>query len=194
MSKNYIIGVSGTNGSGKDTIMEFLSANYEYLFMSATDMLQAELLAKNLPTDRLHKSELSAKWRRQHGYGVIVQKAYEAFEQHASTYTGLVVGSLRHPAEAEAIHELGGTVLWIDADPKVRYDRIQSNDRGRAAEDQISYEQFLADEAREMHPTGDGATLNIAAVKELADITIYNDTDIAGLESQLSAVLHLPKS
>lgn len=193
MNKTQIIGVSGTNGSGKDTIMEFLSASYEYLFMSATDMLQAELVAKNLPTDRLHKSELSAQWRREHGYGVIVQKAYEAFEQQASTYTGLVVGSLRHPAEAEAIHELGGMVLWIDADSKVRYERIQSNDRGRGIEDQISYEQFLADEAREMHPTGDAATLNIAAVKELSDITIYNDTDIAGLERQLVEALGLTR-
>lgn len=38
-----VIGVAGTNGSGKDVLMEFLSAEYAYLFVSATDLLAAEL-------------------------------------------------------------------------------------------------------------------------------------------------------
>jgi dephospho-CoA kinase len=174
-----IIGVAGTNGSGKDTLMQLLSSKYEYLFVSATDLLTAELEHRGEPTDRAHKAVLSAEWRREHGMGVIVQKAYETWEQQASTYKGLVVGSLRHPGEADVVHELGGTMVWIDADQHVRYDRIQANAeaRGRAAEDAISFEEFVAQEAREMKPIGDEATLNVSAVKDRCDVFLDNGGD-----------------
>lgn len=174
-----ILGVSGTNGSGKDTVMQLLSSKYEYLFISATDLLRDELERRGQPTDRAHKAALSAEWRREQGMGVIVHKAYEAWQQQASTYKGVVVGSLRHPGEADAIHELGGTMIWVDADPRVRYDRIQLNaeSRGRSAEDAISYEQFLAEEEREMHPIGDEATLDMSSVKARCDVMLDNGGD-----------------
>jgi dephospho-CoA kinase len=189
-----IIGVAGTNGSGKDTVMQLLSSKYEYLFISATDLLAAELKKRGEPTDRVHKAALSAEWRRQHGMGVIVQKAYETWEQQASTYKGVVVGSLRHPGEADAIHELGGTMVWVDADERVRYERIQANAeaRGRTIEDAISFEQFQADEAREMHPTGDDATLNVAAVKERCDIFLDNGgADMTSFQASVEQALQL---
>jgi len=189
-----IIGVAGSNGSGKDTVMQLLSNKYEYLFISVTDLLAAELEKRGEPTDRAHKAALSAEWRREHGMGVVVQKAYETWEQQASTYKGVVVGSLRHPGEADAIHELGGTMLWIDADPRVRYERIQANAeaRGRAIEDAITFEQFLADEEREKYPTGDAATLSTMAVKERCDLFLDNDGEsIEGFERTVERVLEL---
>lgn len=187
MSRPLIIGVGGTNGSGKDTVMRLLADKYNLLFVSATDLLAAELTRDNLPTDRLHKAELSAAWRRESGLGVIVKKAYETYQSQADKYAGLVVGSLRHPAENDEIHALSGKVLWIDADPKLRYDRVQVKDRGRV-EDRVSFEQFMAEEEREMHPVGDVATLNVAAVKEKADLTILNEGSLETLVAKLTNV------
>lgn len=189
-----VIGVAGTNGSGKDTLMQLLSSKYEYLFISVTDLLANELTRRGEPTDREHKAALSAEWRREHGMGVIVQKAYETWQQQASTYKGVVVGSLRHPGEADAVHELGGTMIWVDADPRVRYDRIQANAtaRGRGVEDDISFEEFLAQEAREMHPTGDAATLDMASVKERCDVFLDNGgEDLAAFQRSVEAKLGL---
>lgn len=191
MANVMVIGVGGTNGSGKDTVMNFIADNYNYLFVSATDLLSTELLNNNLPTDRLHKAELSAKWRRQHGMGVVVDKAYQAFKsQPDGKFAGLVVGSLRHPAEVDSIHALGGKVLWIDADSHIRYERVQSANRtGRGLEDMISYEQFMADEEREMHPIGDSATLSLAGVKAKSDFAIVNEGTVQELETQLKDVI-----
>lgn len=189
-----IIGVAGTNGSGKDTVMQLLSSKYNYLFVSATDLLAAELTKRGQPTDREHKSALSAEWRREHGMGVIVQKAYEAWQAQPGQYRGVVVGSLRHPGEADAVHELGGTVVWMDADPQVRYQRIQANAeaRNRAVEDAISFEDFLAQEAREMRPSGDAATLDMASVKERSDVFLDNGgDDIADFQAAVEAALQL---
>lgn len=166
-----IIGLSGTNGSGKDTVGHLMAEKYGYLFADATAMLGAELDKRGLPHERVNKAAVSAEWRRESGMGVIVDKAVELFK--AGDYKGLIVGSLRHPGEADRIHELDGIVLWVDADPKIRYDRITSNNRGRV-EDQKTFEQFLSEEATEMTPSGDAATLNTAAVKDLSDVLLLN--------------------
>lgn len=186
-----ILGLSGTNGSGKDTVGLLLADKYGWLFADATKMLGDELTKRGLSHERANKSALSAEWRRQFGMGVIVDKAVEMF--HQGDYKGVIVGSLRHPGEADRVHELSGQVLWVDADPKVRYDRITKNDRGRV-EDQKTFAEFLEEQEREMHPTGDEATLAIAQVKKRSDIFLDNNgNDIeqfkADVEQKLSAII-----
>jgi dephospho-CoA kinase len=184
-----IIGLSGMNGSGKDTVALMLAEKHGWLFADATTMLAAELTKRGLPTDRVHKSQLSAEWRREHGMAVIVDKAVEMFNAAPGKYKGLIVSSLRHPAEADRVHELHGTMLWVDADPRIRYDRIQAGNRGRV-EDNKTFEEFLADEAREMHPEGDAATLNVAAVKERGDIFLENSgNDIQAFKAEAEELL-----
>jgi dephospho-CoA kinase len=172
-----IIGFSGPNGSGKDTLADMLGERHNFYVASATDLLAAELTKRGLPLDREQKSRLSAEWRREFGMAVLVDKAYEYYKAHESEYDGMVVGSLRHPGEVDRVHELGGQMIWIDADPKIRYNRIQKNAaaRNRAAEDNKTFEAFLADEERERHPVGDAATLNMAGVEEKSDVFIQND-------------------
>lgn len=167
-----IIGVSGTNGSGKDTVAKVLSERYGFYAASATDMLGAELTRRGLPHERENKRMVSAEWRREHGLGVIVDKAVE--EAKAAGYDKLVVGSLRNPGEADRVHELNGQMIWVDADPKIRYERIQKNDRGRV-EDAKTFEQFLSEEGVEMSHSGDSATLSLAGVKSKADRMIENN-------------------
>lgn len=186
-----IIGIGGTNGAGKDTVAALLVKKYGYLWVDATKLLTNGLKERSWPLDREHKSQLSAEWRRELGMAAIVDKAVAVYEKApAGTYKGMVVGSLRHPGEADRIHELNGVMLWIDADPEVRYKRVTSVDRGRGLEDNKSFEDFMADERREMTPSGDAATLNMQGVKERADRTIWNDSsDLSNLEQELDVLL-----
>jgi hypothetical protein len=104
----------------------------------------------------------------------------------------MIIGSLRHPGEADRIHELGGTMVWVDADPRIRYQRLQDNAqaRGRQAEDNKTYQEWQADERREMYPEGDAATLNGAAVRDRADIKLVNDgDDIEAFKNSAEAAL-----
>lgn len=192
-----IIGLAGTNGSGKDTVGQILAEKYGYLFVSVTEILRAELKRRNLEVNRENLRGLSAEWRRESGQlGVLVDKAVAEFEKTPKK-AGVAIASLRNPGEADRVHELGGTVVWVDADPKIRYDRIQANiaNRGeRAGEDKKTFEQFLAEEAAEMNkPEGsDNAVLDMAAVKERSDISIDNGSnDIAKLQSDLTKALDL---
>ena len=182
-----VVGTSGTNGSGKDTVAQLLGEKYGFYVASATNMLGSELKRQGLPTDRKHKRGLSAKWRRQHGLGVIVQRAVDEGKQ--AGFDKVVVGSLRNPGEAELVHKLGGKVIWVDAKPDIRYKRIKGSKRGRV-EDDRTYEEFLIDEQAEMEYSGDEATLSGSAVKEAANIFIENNGDnIKEFEENVEKIL-----
>lgn len=184
MSSNKIIGIAGTNGSGKDTVGHTLADRHGYLFVSVTDLLRAELNRRGVPVIRENTRALSAEWRHEFGYSVLVDRAMEEYERLKDKYTGIAIASLRNPYEADKIHELGGVVIWVDADPKERYRRIQANAeaRARAGEDAKTYEEFLAEEEAEMHKPaeGDEASLDGAAVKVKSDLFLVNDS--TGLE------------
>ncbi len=183
-----IIGVSGTNGSGKDTVSHFL-AEKGWLFISASgDLIIPELQRRGLPIERKNMADLTTEWRKQSGSAPIIDKAVEAFNSKSGKYIGLVVSSLRHPGEADRIHELGGQVVWTDASAKVRYERIYN--RGQGVKDQKTFEQFLAEEQAEMSHSGDEATLNMAAVKDRADIFLDNNqNDLEIFKNQVEQAL-----
>lgn len=181
-----IIGLAGTNGSGKDTVGQVLAEDYGYFVVSATEMLEEELKKRGLSFERENKRKVGNEWREQHGLSAIVDKAIEQAKEAGADK--LVIGSLRHPAEAERVKELNGTVVWVDADPKIRYERIQSNNRGRV-EDNKTFEQFLQEEQDEMHSTGEAAAISGAEVKKLADIFIQNNGTRDELLEQIDSSL-----
>ncbi|PJE65720.1 hypothetical protein COU91_00160 [Candidatus Saccharibacteria bacterium CG10_big_fil_rev_8_21_14_0_10_47_8] len=168
-----IIGIGGTDGSGKDTVGQLLAEKHGYLFLTVTDLLREEAKKRNLPMERQSYRQISAEWRRYHGMAVLIDYALQKFKSLKEKYQGLVVASLRHPAEADRIHRLGGEVVWVDADPRVRYDRITSRNRG--TEDHITYEEFVAEEQAQMQHSGDQATLNLSSVRAKTDIFLTNN-------------------
>jgi cytidylate kinase len=195
MDEHWVIGLTGTNGSGKDTVGQMLANHHNYLFVSVTDLLRNEAGRRGLPVEREVLRTISAEWRRELGLGVLIDKAVTEFETVKDRYNGVVITSLRNPGEADRVHDLGGTVLWIDADQKVRYARVQANkvSRGRSGEDDKTFEQFIAEEAAEMQSLGgDTATVNMAAVKEKSDLIIDNSAeDLIAFRAHVEKVLGL---
>lgn len=191
-----LIGLAGTNGSGKDTVGYMLAERHNFLFISVTDLLREEAKARGDEPSREVLRTISAEWRRESGHlGVLIDKAVEQYQRVADDFPGgLVVASLRNPGEADRVHKLDGTVIWTDADQRVRYDRIIAHaaERNRYDEDHKTYEQFCAEEAAEMTTSGDAATLNMSAVKDRADIFITNDgTDIDIFKNEAELALQL---
>lgn len=187
-----LIGIAGTNGSGKDTVGNILAEEHGYYFLSVTDVMRAELKKRGVPVDREHMRELSAQWRREFGYGVLVDRAVEVYEKLDGSYNGLAIASLRNPFEVDRVHELGGVVWWLDADPLLRFTRIKMNaaTRARAEEDEKTFEQFQAEEAAEMHQSGDAATLNMSGVKDKSDVAMQNGgSEISLLKQEVAALL-----
>lgn len=171
-----LLGVAGTNGSGKDSLGEFLSKDYNFLAISVSDLLRDEAKKRGLPIEREVLRSISGEWRRDFGVGVLVDKAIELYKKSGKKYAGLVAIPMRNPGEAQHLKDLGGTLVWLDADPRLRYKRIYS--RQRSAEDQKTFEQFIKEENDEMrHHGGDPTALDMSAVKAKADIFITNHSN-----------------
>lgn len=178
-----IVGVAGTNASGKDTLGELL-AQRGYTTISLSDILRHDLDEQGLPHTRENLSHQSKKIREAHGDGGM---AIRALDLHADK-DGLCITSLRAPGEAQVIQANGGMIIWIDADRRVRYERIMQSHRGRL-EDQVTFEQFAEQEDAEMSPSEQGGGLNMGGVKALADMQIDNT-----FETVESYVQHLTET
>lgn len=184
-----IIGIAGTNGSGKDSLGQILAKRHGWLFVSVTEILRDEARKRGLPIERKTLWTISAEWRREKGLGVLMDKAVEIFEKSRGEYKGLAIASLRNPGEADRIHELGGKVVWVDADPKVRYERTES--RSRSPEDHKTFEEFLVIQQAEMHQGGDDATLSLVGVKAKADIFLQNNGSLEDFKKTIQEKLNL---
>lgn len=173
-----IVGVAGTNASGKDTLGALRESLHGAQFVSLSDILRRELDKRGLPHERENLRSVSREWREEEGPGAMSLRSIAAYENEKSEkkYTGLTLTSIRTPGEAEAIQRAGGLIIWVDADPKIRYQRILSRNLGRP-EDQKSFEQFIDEEEAEMHPSEKGGGLDMAGVRDVADIKIINEFD-----------------
>ncbi len=174
--------MSGTNGAGKDVLGELLAERCGYHFHSVSELLRDELRRQGKEVTRENQSALSRQWRNESGDdGIMFTKAIEVYkkEKAAKGYKGLVLINARHPGESAVVHKQGGVMVWVDADQRLRYERVVVNNKRSGREDNHyeTFEHFQADEYREMHPPKDApaGTLHMAAVKEIADIHIEND-------------------
>lgn len=88
--------------------------------------------------------------------------------------------------EVESLKDKENFYLFaIDADPKIRYERIVL--RGSET-DKISYEEFVANEEREMTTT-DPTKQNISKCMQLADYVFTNNGSFEELHQQIENVI-----
>jgi dephospho-CoA kinase len=178
-----ILGIAGTLGAGKGTIVEYLVKHKGFSHYSSSTILKQMVSERKLPPTRKNLSELADELMRQHQGGILYFSHLQAKKDGASNY---VLEALHRVSEAQYFKSIGGTLLGIDADIKLRFDRISQRKEG--VKDEVTFEQFTKDSQREDEgKTGSGP--NIREVMKMADYTIYNDTDTASLYHEIDEVL-----
>lgn len=163
------VGISGTNGAGKDVLAGLLEKR-GYTCVSLSDILRAELTKIGLEHTRENLSAQSKKIRDDEGDGAMVKRLFDEYPDDAK----LCITSIRTPGEANAIQQADGMVIWVDADPKLRYERVVAGGRGRVT-DTISYDEFLRQQEAEMTPTVEGNGLNMSGVRQIANVRVENN-------------------
>ncbi len=178
-----IIGITGTDGGGKGTVVDYLVDVNGFVHYSARALWVEEIQHRELPVNRANMRLMANDLRKTHGNDYLITE----YVRRARTdgHERFVIESLRATAEVETLKREGGLLLAVDADQQVRYERIQA----RASEsDAISFEEFVEHEALEMNdPDPNG--MQKATVIAMADYTIMNNGILEELHAQIEDVL-----
>ena len=178
-----IIGITGTLGSGKGTVVKHLVGKYGFRHFSASDFIVDELTLRGMPKTRDNMLMVANELRAKYSPSYIVESLF----QQAKEYGGnSVIESIRAIGEVKALKSKPGKffLLAVDADQKLRYQRV----RGRkSSKDFISFEKFQEDEKAEMNDP-DPAKLNLSACITMADALITNDSTPDRLRSEVDRI------
>ena len=169
MKNKLIIGITGTDGAGKGTVVEYLVTKKGFTHYSSRDLLLAEVVKAGIEPTRNELRLMGNAMRAQYGDDVIVQKALVNITTDKVTHA--VVESIRALAEAQTLKSCGAILLAVDADVQIRYERVQQR---RSEKDQVTFETFVAQEELEKNDP-DPHGMQKAKVMEMADYTIFNN-------------------
>lgn len=179
-----IIGITGTLGAGKGTIVDYL-VKQGFTHYSVREFLIEEIKRRGIAVNRDSMVMVANDLRERYGSGYIVETLYQ---QALKKSERAVIESVRTVGEVESLRKRGSFILFgVDADIRLRYQRIIA----RSSEtDNVSYEEFVAHEHRESHST-DITKGNLMECMRLSDYLFENSGTFDELYLKIDAVLDL---
>ena len=164
-----IIGITGTLGAGKGTIVEYLAGQKGFEHYSVRAFLLEEIRKRGLAENRDSMYNLANELRSVHGPSFVTDQLYE---MAARAGKNCIIESIRTPGEITSLRKKGRfCLLAVDADPLIRYERIRLR---QSETDQISFQTFLENESREMDAS-DPNKQNIQKCISMADLLFENN-------------------
>lgn len=177
-----IIWVTWTIGAGKGTIVDYLIQKKGFQHYSVRAFLIKEIEKRAMPVNRDSMVIVANDLRATFSPSYIVEQLYE---QAKAEGKNAIIESLRAVGEVEALKQKEDFLFFaIDADPKMRYERVVL--RGSET-DKISYDEFIANEQREMINT-DPTKQNISKCMQLADHVFTNNGTLEELHQQIEEI------
>lgn len=178
-----IVGITGTIGAGKGTIVEYLINQKNFVHYSVRNFLINELNNRKMPINRDSMSVLANELRAAHTSSYIIGILYEQAKQSGKN---AIIESIRTVGEIEFLQKKDNFyLLAVDAPPKTRYERIVKRN---SETDHVSFEEFLLSEQREM--TSDNPNnQNLSKCIMLSDYVLENNSAVNELYKQLEKIL-----
>jgi len=179
-----IIGITGTLGSGKGTIVEYLVKEKGFTHFSVRNYILEEIRKRGLPENRDSMVIVANDLRKKNSPSFITDQLYY---QSQELDGNAVIESIRTPGEAESLRGKGQFYLFaVDADPKIRFERIKLR---KSETDHIDFETFQENERRELTST-DPNKQNLSKCREMADFIFMNDGSMEDLFQEVQKVLN----
>jgi dephospho-CoA kinase len=176
-----IIGITGTLGAGKGTVVEYLKTK-GFTHYSVRDFLNEEIARRGLVTNRDVMLATANDLRATHGPGYISEQLLGRALQDGNN---AVIESIRSIGEADYLKQHGALLWAVDADIKTRYERITKR---MSETDKVSFEKFVADEQAEF-ANADSSKPNLQALIKKADAVFQNKGTQEELFAQVEEAL-----
>lgn len=178
-----IVGITGTNGAGKGTVVDYLVNKKGFKHYSAREFLYEELDRRGLDHIRDNLISVANDLRAKHGASYVAEELFKRAQERGGD---AVIESLRTVGEIESLRKQENFVLFaVDAPRKIRYNRITQR---QSETDNVSFEDFSAKEDLEMS-SDDPNKQNLSKCIEMADFTFVNDRSIEDLNNEVETYL-----
>ena len=176
-----IIGVTGTDGSGKDTVGRLLFGKLGWPHYSLSDEIRDIARERGLDLSRETLANLANELRQKHGPSYLAERIVER------AIGNFVVTSVRNPLECEPFRSTDRFLLIaVDAPIHIRYART-SGGRDRAGESGWTMADLRHHEET-VEMAGGEFGQQLKKMLEIADIKIINDGTIAELEDKVDKI------
>lgn len=177
-----IIGVTGSLGSGKGTVVEYLINERGYSYFSVTGFMKSIALSRGISPDRMTYHNIANEYRALGPTKLIEAVLDDAQKEDTGNF---VIEALHTIPEVEFVQSRGGVVIGVDADLRTRYNRITK--RG-SDKDKTTFQAFKEHEELEMNPQ-ESSSNNLHGAIKAADYLIQNNGTLDELHVQIDAVL-----
>jgi dephospho-CoA kinase len=175
-----IIGITGTIGAGKTTIVNYLCEKKGFKYFSVREYLICELKKRDLEINRDNMRNLGNELRENFGPSYIVEQLYE---KAINSKNNVVIESIRCPGEVFKLKEKKDFVLLsVDCDIKERFLRIKKR---KTKTDFIDFETFEKQEKKEFE-NSDPNKQNLKKCIDLSDFKIDNNGSFNELYEQIN--------
>jgi dCMP deaminase len=181
-----IIGITGTLGAGKGTVVDYLIKNKNFKHFSVGDFLKQELIKNKIEVNRTNLQNIGNELREKYGPDYITQKLFERAKVENSD---AIIESIRNPKEAEFIKSQNGFLIAVVASQKTRYKRIKL--RG-TEKDKVTFSEFVKQEKVELQ-SKDPNALNLPECIKMADFKITNDSTVKSLNKKIEEIINKMK-
>ncbi|MEK6922845.1 MAG: dephospho-CoA kinase [Nanoarchaeota archaeon] len=172
-----IIGLTGTFGSGKTTVADYLkSKNFSYITLS--DLVREQAQKQDLPIEREILQNIGNKMRKLHGNGYWAQQALKKINNK----NNWIIDGIRNPGEVEVLRKIKNfTLIALDAPIEIRIKRITERKGIRSERkhsDPNNIEEIKRLEARDRGEKESETGQQVEKCIELADYKINTNTSI----------------
>jgi len=175
-----IFGITGYYGSGKDAVAKYLESK-GFTHYSLSDEIRFELKERGIEITRANLIKLGNELRAEIGPNVLAKKVIQRFEPNKD----YIITSIRNPHEALELKKLGNfKLVSLEGPIEQRFERVKARNR---EEDPKTIEELR--EKEKIEESSVETELRLHKVRELANITINNDSTLESLYNKINSKL-----
>lgn len=177
-----VIGLVGEKGSGKQTFVNFLkqiAPDLNIRQVRFSDILAQTLMIWDIPITRSNLQKLSLTMNETFGQASLANAAKFSIEGDSADV--VIFDGIRRQSELDLAKNMpNGTLIYITAEQKLRYERLKLRSE-KVGEVRLTFEQFLEEEASK-------AEINIPNLGKKADIKLKNNGTLEDFKNSILKV------